>query len=102
MKRYITAENGQELQIDVYYNKGGMNYFTSRVEKRGFYISVCPVQVTKHENGLRSVAYTAFTGVKLLLLEVNRFSKSAEAKANELAKDKEQELIQHILSGVTQ
>lgn len=97
MKDYIN-ENGQDLKIECYYNKGGMNYFTGSVEKRGYYVSVCPVEIVKSDNGILSVSYTAFTGIKKLLFEVNRKSAKSLEKAVTMAKEQERELIDYVMN----
>lgn len=97
MKKYI-VENGQEYEIKCYYNKGGMNYFTSKNETRGFYLSVCPVKVTRSDSSVyMSVEYVAFTGVKTLIMEVKRYSKSAEQEAIKIAESKEREIIDYVV-----
>ena len=57
------------VDVEVYYNKGGMNYFTGNVEKRGYYLSVQPLNKTTN-----SISFTAFTGVKQLVRGAGRFS----------------------------
>ena len=63
------------VDVEVYYNKGGMNYFTGSVERRGYYLSIQPL--TKYNNGY---SYTAFTGVKQLVREAGRFSSKVLAE----------------------
>lgn len=98
-KEYIKKENfAKELKVEVYYDKGGMNYFSGDKEKRGYYLSVTPVSVTRRENG--SVAWeetAAFTGTKMLLKEVNRRSKKRSEKALEIAETKKEELINYVI-----
>jgi RimJ/RimL family protein N-acetyltransferase len=66
MKKYEPIANSpKELKIEVRYNKGGMNYFTSRNEERGYYLSVTPVERTKGE-GYTSESYVGFSGVKFV------------------------------------
>lgn len=70
--RYYKVKNKKEttyLKAEIYYALGGMNYFTSRNESRGYYLSVSPVE---RDRGLES--YTAFTGLKQLVLPVQRKS----------------------------
>ena len=47
MKKIIYLDKPTEyanaLAIDVYYDKGGRNYFTCKDERRAYYLSVCPV-----------------------------------------------------------
>ena len=57
------------LKVELYYNKGGMNYFTSNSEPRGLYLSVSPVTV--HEG---SVTFTAFSGIKKCVKQMERFN----------------------------
>lgn len=80
-KEYIPHENGSELKIEVYYSIGGMNHFTSRNESRGFYLSVCPVKREFNPSGYVMESYEGFSGIKTLLHQCNRYSKSAENKA---------------------
>lgn len=82
------TEDANALVIEVYYDKGGINYFTYKVERRGYYLSVCPVLKS---DGL--ISYTSFSGTKLLLKEVARKSAKAEAEAEEIAKGKVADLV---------
>lgn len=56
------------LNVSVFYDKGGPNYFSGGSNRRGYYVSVTPV---KKENGC--VSYTLFTGVKLFISETSRY-----------------------------
>ena len=62
------------IDVEVYYSKGGMNYFTGKVEARGYYMQASPVKVEKRGD-YEITTYTAFTGVKNLISEAKRFSK---------------------------
>jgi hypothetical protein len=85
MKRAITVEKlpttkeNTFLRMEVYYNEGGMNYFSGQSQKRGYYLSATPV---KEEGNFTTV--TAFSGTCQLLLEVKRFS---QKKLQEVAAD---------------
>lgn len=57
------------LKVELYYNKGGMNYFTGNSEPRGLYLSVSPVTVSE-----RSESFTAFSGIKKCVKEMARFN----------------------------
>jgi hypothetical protein len=89
-----------ELKIQVYYDKGGMNYFTSRPEARGYYLSVSPVQVERRENGIMVESYAAFSGIKALVLPVQRQSPKAEKQAEELAQKMMPELKEQVTSNL--
>jgi hypothetical protein len=61
--------HGKIVVVEVSYSLGGMNYFTYKTEKRGYYLHVRPEE---RGNGIRK--FTAFSGVKKLMLEVSRQS----------------------------
>ena len=102
MKKYVALkDNGQRenyLKVETYYSLGGMNYFTYKQERRGYYISVCPVERWKTDTGFMMEGYTAFTGIKRLLKEVTRKSAKAEQEADKMAKDYENILIVEVCS----
>lgn len=71
-KKYLPLEpntSATHLKVEIYYSKGGMNYFTCSNEKRGIYLSVSPV--TRKEN---SESYMGFSGVKKHLVDMARFN----------------------------
>lgn len=83
MKYYIGLKKNDaatHLRVEMYYNIGGMNYFTGRQERRGYYLSISPVT----RNGIME-SFTAYSGVKFLLKEVSRKSAKAEKQAEDLA-----------------
>jgi hypothetical protein len=89
--------NGQTLKIELYYNLGGYNYGTGRMMERGYYASVQPVTLTKHD-GYTTETYTAFTGIYKLIHPVKRKSKVAEARAEALFTEEiQQELIDYVM-----
>jgi hypothetical protein len=90
-KRYIHIEDNKYLKIQVYYDLGGMNYFTGKQESRGYYLSVSPV-----EKGDGWESFTAFNGIKKCILTVNRKSKKKFEYALGLAEKEEQELINYV------
>ena len=92
-KRYIKA-NGHKvnyLECEVFYSLGGMNYFTHEIEKRGYYLRVCPV-----EKSGNMVGFMAFSGIKKLLVEVARKNKKAEEQAEALVKENLENLVNHV------
>ena len=77
-KNYIPIvdnPNWNYMKVHIYYDLGGMNYFSSNVERRGIYMSITPVQRTTHSEGHTSEITTAYTGTKFLMQEVSRWSK---------------------------
>jgi hypothetical protein len=69
LKQLPTTDPDRILEVEVYYDEGGMSYFTGGVNKRGYYLAVQPVNL---EQGFRSI--TAFSGTKALVEETKRFS----------------------------
>ena len=95
-KERIPCTNGEDvrcniLEVKVYYDIGGYNYFTSQPKKRGYYVSVSPLEV----NG-NFVSYQGFSGTYMLLNEVKRQSKKGEEEALKLFDEKKQIVIDYI------
>ena len=81
MEKYLaTTTPNKFIKVRTYYRKDAMNYFTYKNEARGYYLSVTPV-----ERGHGWETFTAFSGFKVLLKEVTRASKKAEAEAEAIA-----------------
>ena len=81
MEKYLaTTTPNKYIKLYTYYKKDTMNYFTYKTEARGYYLSVTPVERAR---GFES--FVAFTGFKVLLKEVTRASKKAEAEAEAIA-----------------
>lgn len=98
MKEYRHIKDNSHLKIEVYYSLGGMNYFTGTIERRGYYLSVSPVERSSPESGFMSESYTAFSGNKILLLETKRKSDKAYEKAVELSKDEVEKLVHIVMT----
>ena len=86
------------LEVTVYYDIGGYNYFTSTPKKRGYYLSVSPLSVSGN-----LVSYQGFSGTYMLLNEVKRQSKKGEADALKLLQENKQKLIDYVCNkhGIT-
>lgn len=79
------------IDVELYYSKGGMNYFTSRNEERGLYLSVSPL-----EKGDRFVKYSAFSGIKKHVKAMKAFSQKAFDTFQPSESDIQQ-LINHVV-----
>jgi hypothetical protein len=95
-KKYVERE-GITLKVQVYYELGGVSYSSGRMQARGYYLSVSPVEREQLENGIWMEKYMAFTGTKMLLNEVKRKSQKAENVALSRAEEQEEMLINHVL-----
>jgi len=94
----LIERGGKTLEVTVTYNIGGMNYFQGVSEKRGYYLSVTPVEITKSADGrTQSRRYTAFSGTKILLNEVKRQSNKEFERAKVLAEQEKEKLIKHVM-----
>lgn len=90
---YEGLKNGTHIEAEVYYTKGGANFFSGDVTPRGYYLSVTPV--TRRGDGM--VSFSVFTGVAELLLPANRFSSKQFEQAIELGRQEAPALIEHVL-----
>lgn len=95
--RYIPAKGDKvnNLKVDLYYSLGGINYFTYKNEARGYYLSVTPVDRSER-GGIVCESTTLGSGVKKLILEVGRQSKSAAEKATLMSKNYIHDLIKYV------
>jgi len=99
MKKYELIEGSiKELKIEVFYNKGGMNYFNSKNEPRGYWLSMRQVEVERQERGIVIEKYGMFSGAKIFLKEVKKQSQKAYDEAVFLAQGKIPELREHVLA----
>lgn len=98
-KEYV-EKDGITLKVEVYYDKGGQNYFSGKWVRRGYYLMVIPVK-REERNGIVIETVTAYSGVKMLLKEVQRQSKKAGQEALALAKEKINDLIHHVIAKQT-
>lgn len=88
-----------DLKVKVFYDKGGVSYFSGATSPRGYYLSVTPVKVEKSEAtdtcpGYTSEVFALFSGVKKFLEPAKVFSQKkfdalvpSEADVNLLVKD---------------
>lgn len=98
MKKYIEVKpnrNATHIEIEVYYNLGGYNYFTGKSEDRGYYLSVSPVERRKNDFGI-TISYTAFSGIKQCIKPVSRKSEKAKQEAERIAPNFEKDLIRYV------
>jgi hypothetical protein len=58
----------------LFYSLGGINYFSGENNRRGIYLSVTPVTLSDN-GGFTSESSVMFSGLKMLLKELKRFSK---------------------------
>lgn len=65
-----------DIEVSLYYSKGGLNVFTYKEEQRGYYISCIPVE---RKRGMKS--FVAFSGFKKCLVPCARKSKAKVGEA---------------------
>ncbi len=96
-KEYLpTTTDKKFIKVEAYYSKGGMNYFNGASERRGYYLSVMPVE-RSNERGYTTESFMMFSGTKKLLLEVARQSPKAQDQAKALIDGSKDELVQYIV-----
>jgi hypothetical protein len=101
MKQYQPISENKFYKIETYYQKGGFNHYSNTNEKRGYYLSVTPVE-RENKGGYFIESFYLFSGIKYLLFEVSRQSKAAEQKAEQLANEHIQKLIDHVNKQIRQ
>lgn len=100
MKSYESIEGtNKSLKVHVFYNKGGMNHFHGKEERRGYYISVTPVEI-KQCDGYQMESFLAFSGAKRLVLEVKRQSDKAYNQAVAMHKEELTDLREYVLANM--
>ena len=77
-------DNPNRLRLSLSYSTGGVNYFSYKNEARGYYLHVTPEKVENRGYG-NSVACLLGSGVKDLILEVNRQSDKQLAQGEQEA-----------------
>lgn len=101
MKKYERIENSKkELKIEVYYDKGGMNYFSGKVDPRGYWVSVRAVERDIRDNGICVESYPIMSGVRHFIKPVNRYSEKTYQDAVILSEDILPKLKENILSSI--
>lgn len=92
--KYYPAEEGQMIKVSIDFRDGGMNYFSSRVEKRGIEIAITSVTVGGSGSGVRSEQSTPFADIngRLLLVEAKRYNAGKIQKIAEALDEKVPEL----------
>ena len=99
MKKYEPIEGSNKvLKIEVYYDKGGMNYFNSKNEPRGYWLAMRQVERKVEDHGVVIESYGMFSGTKMFLKEVKKQSEKAYREAVVLAEEKMAELKSHVLA----
>ncbi len=75
--------------VELDYQKGGMNYANYKTEPRGYYVTVRPTEIERHEHGTME-KYGMFTGIKFLYEPAKAFgAKKLETLAARCAQDAE-------------
>lgn len=89
IKRYFKTNvipYSTHIAVELFYSKGGYNYFTGKIEERGVWLSFRAVTY-KEKDGCTCESYAAFSGVKFLIKKLSRKSHKQMAKiAEELYK----------------
>lgn len=95
LKQLPTTDPNRIVEVEVYYDEGGLSYFTGGINKRGYYLAVQPVKL---EGGFRSI--TAFSGTKAIIEETKRFSarKLQEVAVQALQLPVYRTLLDHVLA----
>lgn len=83
------------MRVDLSYSKGGMNIWTYKQERRGYYLMLTPV----FRDGIME-GFVAFSGKKYLIREVTRASAKQEQEAEKEANSFLADTLSHIARGM--
>jgi hypothetical protein len=89
-----TTKEKTFVSVSLAYTKGGMNYFTSKLEARGYYLHVRPEEISRN-SGFVCRSSMAFSGTKQLVKETKRFS--AKVFQELLSSPSYDHLVEHVL-----
>lgn len=84
IKMYIKVKGSdtKKIKIETYYYKGGTNWFTGKINERGYYLSARLIEMTEeYECVLNSYSSVR----KMLIKAVTRASKKQEDEADKQA-----------------
>ena len=100
MKKYEQIEGtNKHLKIEVYYNKGGINYFTYKTDPRGYWLSMTVVERDTRESGVVIESFSLFgSGFRHFLLEVKKQGAKSYDKAVALANDMMDEMRGQVIN----
>lgn len=94
-KKFNTTTENHKIRFEVYYSKGGMNFFSGTKEERGYYLSVQPYE----DRGNGIITMLAFSGVKRLFVAAHRFSEKQLNNIFALLKDDDfKSLLDNVLA----
>jgi hypothetical protein len=78
VERVPTNKPQHFVEVEVYYGKGGANYFAGTTEPRGYWLSTRPIEIEDHKSvngGTYQVKkFMLYSGVKKFLGEAKKFS----------------------------
>lgn len=80
-RTYTLPDNGgvNEIEVQVFYDKGGVNMFSCTPKERGYYFSITP---QRHVGCMYE--YHAYDGAKCLMVPAKRQSKKLYEKAKQM------------------
>lgn len=84
---YNSVEEGKGTRIEIYYSKGGANYFSGGNDRRGIYVSMTPVELEKRIS-MDGTPYISSTmcltsGIRAMIVSLSRLDRKAVARAAE-------------------
>lgn len=89
-----TGKEHESIEVYVYYSLGGMSWATNKVERRGMYIMVHPVEL---EGGFKKFA--AYSGFKSFLKEMKRKNKKEMEYAEGWVKENHEKIAKGFMAG---
>lgn len=92
MRIKVKANDGTtHIEVKTFYDKGGINVFTGVNDRRGYYISCCPIEVGEH-----TVRQVLFAGAKKFIQPCGRLNRKTLESLQEKTLENAGDLIEHV------
>jgi len=82
--RDYPMDDGRVVRVEVYYAKGGINYWNYKTDPRGYWLSMQPMRI-EVGGGFTTSHYTPTEGYRCFMQEAKRFSASGLSAAKAMA-----------------
>lgn len=78
----VKGSNTRKIEIGTYYYKGGRNWFTGKIDERGYYLAARLVETIEKDGWVQG---SCSSGRKMLIKAVTEASKEQEDEADKQA-----------------
>lgn len=69
-----TGEPNKYIRVETYYSKGGLNYSSYKRDRRGYYVSIQPIEKETSTTGMSCERMNPFEGIRYCVAEAKRLN----------------------------